>query len=81
MDLPTWAEALVLFGFVFLFLAMGMWIAFALATAGMIGSSGPGPTSLAPNGPLGSGSSISSVMTSGMSCEVGLLYSRIDGNL
>lgn len=37
MDLPTWAEALVLFGCVFLFLAAGMWIAFALATAGMIG--------------------------------------------
>ncbi len=30
----------------------------ALATAGMTGSSGPWPTSLAPNGPCGSGSSI-----------------------
>ena len=37
MDLPTWAEAGILFGAVFLFLATGMWIAFALATAGMIG--------------------------------------------
>ena len=37
MELPTWAEAAILFGFVFLFLTTGMWIAFALATAGMIG--------------------------------------------
>ncbi|MGI9331810.1 MAG: TRAP transporter large permease [Gammaproteobacteria bacterium] len=37
MDLPTWAEAAILFGCVFLFLAAGMWVAFALATAGMIG--------------------------------------------
>lgn len=37
MDLPTWAEAAVLFGCVVLFLSLGMWIAFALATAGMVG--------------------------------------------
>ena len=37
MDLPTWAEAAILFGCVFLFLTTGMWIAFALATAGMVG--------------------------------------------
>src|SRR6185503_13621500 len=53
----------------------------ALATAGMIGSSGPWPTSFAPNGPAGSGCSTSSVKISGMSRLVGLLYSRIDGNL
>src|SRR5713226_8324126 len=53
----------------------------ALATAGTTGSSGPWPTSFAPNGPRGSGSSTSSVNTSGMSRVVGLLYSSIDGNL
>src|SRR2546429_1099531 len=47
----------------------------------MIGSSGPCPTSLAPKGPRGSGSSMSSVSTSGMSSEVGLLYSSMEGNL
>src|SRR2546426_3262021 len=45
----------------------------ALATAGMIGRSGPCPTSFAPNGPRGSGASINSVITSGMSRDVGLL--------
>jgi hypothetical protein len=53
----------------------------AFATAGITGSSGPCPTSFAPNGQLGSGSSTSSVNTSGMSSEVGLLYSSSDGNL
>src|SRR3989442_7248950 len=47
----------------------------------MTGSSGPCPASFAPNGQLGSGSSISTVSTSGMSSEVRLLYSRSDGIL
>ncbi len=37
MELSMWAEAAILFGLVFLFLMAGMWIALALATAGMIG--------------------------------------------
>src|SRR5580765_5689407 len=55
------------------------WIAFA--TAGITGRSGPCPTSFAPNGQFGSGSSTSVVSTSGMSSEVRLLYSRSDGIL
>src|SRR6185503_15157004 len=53
----------------------------AFATAGMTGSSGPCPTSLAPNGQFGSGSSTRMVSTSGMSSEVRLLYSRSEGIL
>ena len=51
----------------------------ALASAGITGSSGPWPTSFAPNGQFGSGSSISATSTSGMSSEVRLLYSSIEG--
>ncbi len=51
----------------------------ALASAGITGSSGPCPTSLAPNGQFGSGSSTSAVTTSGMSSEVRLLYSSSEG--
>src|SRR6266566_1943951 len=47
----------------------------AFATAGMTGSSGPWPASLAPNGPLGSGCSTMYVTTSHISSVVGLLYS------
>src|SRR5687767_12037916 len=53
----------------------------ALATAGITGSSGPCPTSFAPNGQFGSGSSTKMVSTSGMSSEVRLLYSSSDGIL
>src|SRR2546425_1620125 len=53
----------------------------ALATAGMTGKSGPWPTSFAPKGPLGSGSSIRKVTTSHISRVVGLLYSSRLGNL
>src|SRR6267142_1500357 len=53
----------------------------AFATAGITGSSGPCPASFAPNGQLGSGSSTSTVSTSGMSSEVRLLYSRSEGIL
>src|SRR6267378_5155384 len=47
----------------------------AFATAGGTGSSGPCPHSLAPNGPLGSGSWTTYVTTSHISSVVGLLYS------
>src|SRR5947207_13798086 len=47
----------------------------AFATAGGSGSSGPCPHSLAPNGPLGSGSSTTYVTMSHISSVVGLLYS------
>ena len=45
------------------------------------GSSGPWPDSFAPNGPCGSGSSSRYEMISGISAEVGVLYSSIEGNL
>src|SRR5438477_7775168 len=44
----------------------------AFATAGMTGSRGPWPTSLAPKGPFGSGSSTRYVTTSHISSVVGL---------
>src|SRR5579864_379470 len=53
----------------------------ALATAGMTGSSGPWPASLAPNGPSGSSVSTRIVSTGGISRNVGLLYSSIEGIL
>jgi len=45
----------------------------------MTGSSGPWPTSLAPNGPSGSSVSTKKLSTSGISRNVGLRYSRIEG--
>src|SRR2546421_2882229 len=53
----------------------------AAQTAGGTGSSGPWPASLAPYGPSGSTVSTMNVSTSGMSRNVGDLYSSIDGHL
>ena len=53
----------------------------ALATAGMTGSSGPCPASLAPKGPSGSSVSTRMVWISGVSSVVGLLYSSMEGIL
>src|SRR5262249_21968931 len=53
----------------------------AFATAGGTGSSGPWPASFAPNGPSGSFDSIRIVSTGGISSELGLLYSSIEGDL
>src|SRR5262249_39948000 len=53
----------------------------ALVTAGITGSSGPCPASLAPNGPSGSSVSTRMVWISGVSSVVGLLYSRREGIL
>src|SRR4026209_1124248 len=53
----------------------------ALAIAGITGSSGPCPASLAPNGPSGSSVSTRKAWMAGVFSVVGLLYSSSEGCL